>query len=50
MPHQSVHPIQRVARATLPTRYGDFAMSVYDSPTHKEHVALTIGAINLSFA
>jgi GTP cyclohydrolase II len=43
---QSLHPIQRVARTTLPTRYGDFAMSVYDSPTHKEHVALTIGVID----
>ena len=35
-----------VARANLPTRYGAFQMFVYDAPDHKEHVALTIGAID----
>jgi 3,4-dihydroxy 2-butanone 4-phosphate synthase / GTP cyclohydrolase II len=37
---------RRVAQAGLPTRYGTFAMFVYDSPDHKEHVALTLGAID----
>jgi GTP cyclohydrolase II len=35
-----------VAEANLPTRYGTFQMFVYDSPEHKEHVALTLGAID----
>ena len=37
---------RRVARASLPTRYGTFEMFVYDTPEHKEHVALTLGAID----
>ncbi|HSK82323.1 MAG TPA: GTP cyclohydrolase II [Rubrobacter sp.] len=37
---------RRVARATFPTRYGTFEMFVYDTPEHKEHVALTLGAID----
>ena len=37
---------RRVAEANLPTRYGDFEMFVYDTIDHKEHVALTIGAID----
>jgi 3,4-dihydroxy 2-butanone 4-phosphate synthase / GTP cyclohydrolase II len=37
---------RRVAQASLPTRYGTFEMFVYDTPEHKEHVALTIGAID----
>ena len=37
---------RRVAQASLPTRYGNFEMFVYDTPEHKEHVALTIGAID----
>jgi GTP cyclohydrolase II len=37
---------RRVAQAGLPTRYGTFEMSVYDAPDHKEHVALTVGAID----
>jgi GTP cyclohydrolase II len=37
---------RRVARAGLPTRYGAFEMFVYDAPDHKEHVALTVGAID----
>lgn len=36
---------RRVARANLPTRYGSFEMFVYDTPEHKEHVALTVGVI-----
>jgi GTP cyclohydrolase II len=36
---------RRVARAGLPTRYGTFEMFVYDAADHKEHVALTVGAI-----
>jgi 3,4-dihydroxy 2-butanone 4-phosphate synthase/GTP cyclohydrolase II len=37
---------RRVARAGLPTRYGAFETFVYDAPDHKEHVALTVGAID----
>ena len=37
---------RRVAKANLPTRYGAFQMFVYDTPEHKEHVALTLGAID----
>ena len=40
---------RRVARANLPTRYGTFEMFVYGTPErneHKEHVALTLGAID----
>ncbi len=37
---------RRVARANLPTGYGTFEMFVYDTPEHKEHVALTTGAID----
>ncbi len=37
---------RRVARANLPTRYGTFEVFVYDSPERKEHVALTLGAID----
>jgi 3,4-dihydroxy 2-butanone 4-phosphate synthase / GTP cyclohydrolase II len=36
----------RVAKANLPTRYGTFEMFVYDTPEHKEHVALTLGVID----
>jgi GTP cyclohydrolase II len=36
----------RVARASLPTRYGTFEMFVYETPEHKEQVALTLGAID----
>jgi 3,4-dihydroxy 2-butanone 4-phosphate synthase/GTP cyclohydrolase II len=37
---------RRVAQAGLPTRYGTFEMYVYDACDHKEHVALTLGAID----
>ena len=37
---------RRVAEATLPTRYGDFRMFVYDTSKHKEHVALILGAVD----
>jgi 3,4-dihydroxy 2-butanone 4-phosphate synthase / GTP cyclohydrolase II len=37
---------RRVAQASLPTRYGEFEMFVYDTTEHKEHVALTLGAID----
>jgi GTP cyclohydrolase II len=37
---------RRAARAGLATRYGTFQMFVYDAPDHKEHVALTLGAID----
>ena len=37
---------RRVAQASLPTRYGTFEMFVYGTPDHKEHVALTLGAID----
>jgi GTP cyclohydrolase II len=37
---------RRVAQASLPTRYGTFQMFVYETPEHKEHVALTLGSIH----
>ena len=37
---------RRVAGAKLPTRYGAFEMFVYEAPGRKEHVALTLGAID----
>jgi GTP cyclohydrolase II len=37
---------RRVARANLPTRYGTFEMFVYETHDHREHVALTTGAID----
>jgi 3,4-dihydroxy 2-butanone 4-phosphate synthase / GTP cyclohydrolase II len=37
--------VRQVASASLPTRHGDFMMFVYDSETHREHVALTVGDI-----
>src|SRR3712207_1088946 len=37
---------RRVAQAGLPTRYGTFEVFVYGTPDHKEHVALTLGAID----
>jgi 3,4-dihydroxy 2-butanone 4-phosphate synthase / GTP cyclohydrolase II len=37
---------RRVAKANLPTRYGAFEMFVYDTPEHKEHVALSLGAVD----
>ena len=37
---------RRLARANLPTRYGTFEVFVYDTPEHKEHVALALGAID----
>jgi GTP cyclohydrolase II len=37
---------RRVAQAVLPTHYGTFEMFVYGTPDHKEHVALTLGAID----
>lgn len=37
---------RRVARASLPTRYGTFEMFVYDATDHREHVALTLGTVD----
>jgi GTP cyclohydrolase II len=37
---------RRLAEANLPTRYGTFEVFVYDTPERKEHVALTLGAID----
>ena len=37
---------RRLAGANLPTRYGSFEMHVYGAPEHKEHVALTLGAVD----
>jgi GTP cyclohydrolase II len=37
---------RRVAQADLPSRYGAFEMFVYNAADHKEHVALTTGAID----
>src|SRR5215210_1549179 len=41
-----VSTARRVARASLPTRYGTFEIFVYETPEHKEHVVLTVGAID----
>jgi 3,4-dihydroxy 2-butanone 4-phosphate synthase / GTP cyclohydrolase II len=41
-----VSAARRVAQASLPTHYGTFEMFVYETPEHKEHVALTLGAID----
>jgi GTP cyclohydrolase II len=38
--------MKTAARASLPTRYGTFEMSVYGAPEREEHVALTVGAID----
>jgi GTP cyclohydrolase II len=37
---------RRLARASLPTRFGAFEVFVYDAPERKEHVALTLGVID----
>jgi GTP cyclohydrolase II len=37
---------RRVAQASLSTRYGAFEVFVYNAPDRKEHVALTLGAID----
>jgi GTP cyclohydrolase II len=37
---------RRVVQAGLPTRYGTFEMFVYEAADRKEHVALTLGAID----
>ncbi len=37
---------RRVAQAGLPTRYGTFEIFVYNTSDHKEHLALTLGAID----
>jgi hypothetical protein len=37
---------RRVAKASLPTRYGTFEVFVYSTPENKEHVALTLGVID----
>jgi 3,4-dihydroxy 2-butanone 4-phosphate synthase / GTP cyclohydrolase II len=42
----NISAARRVARASLPTRYGTFEMFVYESPERTEHVALTLGAIS----
>ena len=39
-------PLQRVADAGLPTRYGDFHMTVYRATSGLEHVALTVGTFD----
>jgi 3,4-dihydroxy 2-butanone 4-phosphate synthase/GTP cyclohydrolase II len=37
---------RRLAGANLPTRYGNFEVVVYGAPERKEHLALTLGAID----
>lgn len=37
---------RHVAMTTLPTRYGEFTMHVYQSANHQEHVALVVGAVD----
>ena len=41
-----VSTARRVVRVSLPTRYGNFEIFVYETPEHKEHVVLTVGAID----
>ncbi len=36
---------ERVAEASLPTRYGTFRLFVYVTPDGREHMALTVGAV-----
>jgi GTP cyclohydrolase II len=36
---------QRAASTMLPTRYGDFSMSVFIGPDQREHVALVVGDV-----
>jgi GTP cyclohydrolase II len=38
---------RRAAQASLPTRYGAFEVFVFDGPDRREHVALTLGAIDV---
>ena len=38
--------VRRLAGANLPSRYGTFEVFVYDSAERKEHVALTLGAVD----
>jgi GTP cyclohydrolase II len=37
---------RRLARAELPTRFGNFEVFVYDSAERNEHVALTLGVVD----
>jgi GTP cyclohydrolase II len=39
-------PVAHVATATLPTKYGTFAMHVYADAAGREHVALTVGCVD----
>jgi GTP cyclohydrolase II len=45
MTELQLRPVAHVAVATLPTKYGEFAMHVYADATGREHVALTVGSI-----
>ncbi|MGF1471029.1 MAG: GTP cyclohydrolase II [Rubrobacteraceae bacterium] len=36
----------RVANAVLPTRYGEFELSVYETPGRKQELALTVGEVD----
>lgn len=38
--------VRQVASASLATRYGQFTMHVFADSQHKEHVALTVGAVD----
>lgn len=44
-PIAALPAIRRAAEGKLPTRYGEFAMIVYETPSGKEPVALTVGAL-----
>ncbi len=37
---------RRVAEVGLPTRYGNFHLTLYESSSGKEHIALTVGSFN----
>lgn len=42
---QPTPAVRLVAQTVLPTRYGDFRLSVYATPAGVEHVALTLGVL-----
>lgn len=46
MTEVALRPVERVASTTLPTKYGVFQMFVYADAEGKEHVALTVGAVD----
>jgi GTP cyclohydrolase II len=46
MSEAALRTVERAASTTLPTKYGVFQMHVYADAAGKEHVALTVGALD----